>query len=72
MAPGYSTEYMHVFLADDLTPAPLPQDEDEFIERVSIPVTEALAMAQRGEIEDGKTLVALFLALPELTNQHLE
>ena len=72
MAPGYSTEYMHVFLAGDLTPAPLPQDEDEFIERVSIPVTEALAMAQRGEIEDGKTLVALFLALPELTNQHLE
>ncbi len=72
MAPGYSTEYMHVFLATGLTPAPLPQDEDEFIERVSLPFQEALAMAQRGELEDGKTLVALFLALPELTGEHFE
>lgn len=72
MAPGYSTEYMHVFLATGLTPAPLPQDEDEFIERVSLPFQEALAMARRGELEDGKTLVALFLALPELTGEHFE
>lgn len=72
MAPGYSTEYMHVFLAAGLTPAPLPQDDDEFLERIAIPTYKALAMAQRGELEDGKTLVALFLALPELTGQHFE
>jgi ADP-ribose pyrophosphatase len=31
MAPGYSTEHMHVFLATELYPAPLPQDQDEFL-----------------------------------------
>jgi ADP-ribose pyrophosphatase len=61
MAPGYSTEYMHVFLAAGLAPDPLPQDDDEFLELVRIPAGEALGMALRGEIEDGKTLVALLL-----------
>ena len=28
LAPGYSTEFMHVFLASDLHPAPLPGDAD--------------------------------------------
>ena len=62
MAPGYSTEYMHVFLATQLTPDPLPQDDDEFLEEVRIPARQALEMALRGEIEDGKTLVSLMLA----------
>ena len=30
LAPGYSTEYMHVFLATGLYPDPLPGDPDEF------------------------------------------
>ena len=31
LAPGYSTEYMVVYLANELHPDPLPADEDEFI-----------------------------------------
>ena len=31
LAPGYSTEYMHVFLAQELTSDPLPGDQDEFL-----------------------------------------
>jgi ADP-ribose pyrophosphatase len=64
LAPGYSSEYMHVYLAQDLDPDPLPQDEDEFItiERVSIP--EAYRLAGSGRIVDAKSLSALMLALP--------
>jgi ADP-ribose pyrophosphatase len=62
MAPGYSTEYMHVFLATGLTPDPLPQDEDEFLQVERIPAAQALEMAQRGEFQDGKTLVSLMFA----------
>lgn len=62
MAPGYSTEYMHVFLATGLQPDPLPQDDDEFLQSERIPAAQALGMARRGEIHDGKTLVALLLA----------
>lgn len=66
LAPGYSSEYMHIFLATDLYPDPLAADDDEFLTVSAIPAAEALAMARRGEIHDGKTLAALFLAEPYL------
>ncbi len=62
LAPGYSSEYMHIFLATGLYPAPLPGDEDEDIELVKIPIEEVYQMANSGKIEDGKTLAALLLA----------
>ena len=62
LAPGYSTEYMYVYSAHGLSPAPLPQDEDEQIIVERIPVSEAYRMASHGEIRDGKTLAALLLA----------
>jgi ADP-ribose pyrophosphatase len=66
LAPGYSTEYMVVFLATDLKPAPLPGDVDEFITLQPIPLEQAYHMALSGEIQDGKSLAALLLARPYL------
>ena len=62
LAPGYSTEYMAVFLATELTHNPLEADADEFLELEKIPINKALAMAEKGEMPDAKTLAALFLA----------
>ncbi len=42
LAPGYSTEYMGVFLATDLKHNPLEADDDEFLTVEKIPVLEAL------------------------------
>ena len=66
LAPGYSTEYMHVFLATDLRPDPLEADADEFLTVEYVPLVTALAMAKRGEIPDAKSLAALLLAQPHL------
>jgi 8-oxo-dGTP pyrophosphatase MutT (NUDIX family) len=66
LAPGYSTEFMVVFLATDLYPAPLKGDADEFLEVVPVPIREALEMAVRGEMPDAKSLAALYLARPHL------
>ena len=60
--PGYSTEYMHVYLATDLRPDPLEADADEFLTVENIPLARAMEMARRGEIPDAKSLAALFLA----------
>jgi ADP-ribose pyrophosphatase len=62
MAPGYSSEYMYVFLATGLYDAPLEADADEFLQVRRLPLEEVYAMARRGEISDGKTLAALLLA----------
>ena len=61
-APGFATELMHLYLATDLEPASegrLGPDEDERLELERVPVADALAMAERGEIVDAKSLVAL-------------
>ncbi|HSO26858.1 MAG TPA: NUDIX hydrolase [Anaerolineales bacterium] len=66
LAPGYSTELMHVFLARELSPDPLPQDEDELLTIEKYTAAEAFNLAARGEIMDAKSLAALLLAYPLL------
>ncbi len=66
LVPGYSTEFMVVFLATDLSYDPLEADADEFLSVESVPIAEAIQMAVRGEMPDAKSLAALFLAKPHL------
>jgi ADP-ribose pyrophosphatase len=69
LAPGYSTEYMHVYLATDLHPDPLEADADEFLTVEYVPVARALEIARGAEILDAKSLAALFLAQTALEKQ---
>jgi len=69
LAPGYSSEYMHVYLATELYGAPLQQDDDEFLHLEAVPIKKALQMAHDAQIHDGKTLAALLLAEPHLQGQ---
>lgn len=66
MAPGYTTEYMHIFLATDLRASPLDHDEDEFLKLVKVDLREVYGMIRSGQIEDGKTISAFMLAMPKL------
>lgn len=71
MAAGYSTEFMHVFLALKLKDSPLEQDDDEFLTTVLVPLSELLEMAQDGRLADGKSLSTLLLARKELEARDL-
>ena len=66
LAPGYSTEYMGVFLATDLKHNPLDPDADEFLSVEKFPVKQALALVASGDVPDAKSLAALLLARPHL------
>jgi ADP-ribose pyrophosphatase len=59
VAPGYTSEYIHLFLATQLTESRLKADDDEFLEIERLPFAEALAMIERGDIVDGKTISGL-------------
>lgn len=61
-APGFATELMHLYLARGLVPADeerLGPDTDEHLELEHIPWREAIAMVERGEIADAKSLVGI-------------
>lgn len=66
LAPGYSTEFMAVFIATDLKHNPLEADDDEFLEVEKFPIQKAFELANQGAIPDAKSLAALLLSRPYL------
>lgn len=61
-APGFTSEVMHLYLATSLVPVHeggLAPDEDERLELEAVPFDEALAMVDRGELPDAKTIAGL-------------
>lgn len=59
VAPGYCTEYIHIYLAEDLTESRLAGDEDERIEIDLIPLETALGRIDANEIDDAKSICGL-------------
>lgn len=59
---GFSDEYMTLFLATNLKPvaAELPRDQGENLEILTVTKAQAQAMIDRGEIEDAKTIMAIY------------
>jgi ADP-ribose pyrophosphatase len=60
-APAYCTEVIYLFLATGLIPGKQSLDDDEFIEVVTLPLDEAVAMVEEGKITDAKTVAGLLL-----------
>lgn len=63
---GYSDERIEIFFARGLTEVGHAWDEGEFLELLSLSPEEATAAVHDGRITDGKTISALFRALPLL------
>lgn len=60
-APGFCSELLHLYLAEELTPSRLPGDEDEEIEVERYSPAEALQLALNGQLRDAKTLAGVLL-----------
>ena len=68
VSPGWATEFMHAYLATDLTPASLPADDDEYISVERVPLDSIPGLIESGEIQDSKSIAALLLALRVLNS----
>lgn len=67
--PGFCTEQIAVYLAQELTQGETHPDEDEFLGLVRMPLDEAIERVMRGEIRDGKTVCGLLMAREALARQ---
>jgi ADP-ribose pyrophosphatase len=68
VSPGWATEFMHAYLATDLTPASLPADDDEYISVERVPLDSIPGLIESGEIQDSKSIASLLLALRVLNS----
>jgi ADP-ribose pyrophosphatase len=57
---GYSDEIIYVYLARGLIAGQHQRDADEALQIFEASLSDCLGMIQRGEITDGKTIIALF------------
>lgn len=61
-SPGFTNEIVSIFLATDLVESKLDLDEDEFVEPITVPLSDALEMIENFEIIDSKTISGILLA----------
>ncbi len=59
VSPGFTNEFVHVFLATELEPSPLRPEPDEQLAVVPVPLREALRLVSAGEIRDAKSVIGL-------------
>ncbi len=58
-SPGYFNEVIYLYLATGLTAGETQPDEDEFLEVIRMPLSEAVERVMSGEITDAKTQAAV-------------
>ncbi len=63
LSPGFSSEYLHLYLATDLTPAPLEAEDTAGIELVRVPAAQIPELIESGRIQDGKSIAGLMYYL---------
>lgn len=59
-SPAYTDEKIYIYIAKGLTKGERKLDEDEFLDYTLLPFNTFLNMCLNGEVEDGKTLTAVF------------
>ena len=62
-APGYCTEYLHLYLATDLVPSQLYAEDTASIRLVRVPITEIPGLIALGSICDAKSIAGLLTFL---------
>lgn len=62
-APGYCTEYLHLYLATDLVPSRLQAEDTESISTIRVPVERVAELITSGRICDGKSVAGLLFYL---------
>jgi len=62
-SPGFCSEYLHLYLATDLTPGQLYAEDTGGIEVVRVPVARISELVTSGKIEDAKTIAGLLAYL---------
>ncbi|AAK42343.1 NUDIX hydrolase [Sulfolobus islandicus Y.G.57.14] len=59
-SPGITTEYMRLYLAEDLRYVGAKPEPYEIIEPIRLSIEEAIKMIRERKIEDAKTIIGIF------------
>ncbi len=68
VSPGFTNERVHLYLAENLYPKKLQQDNDEFIELIRMPLDQIIQLIKNNEITDMKTVLLITIYLNKISS----
>jgi ADP-ribose pyrophosphatase len=60
--PGFSNEFLHLYLAVNFEKKDNNPDEDEFLQILSVPIKECTDWVFEGKIKDAKSIIGILMA----------
>lgn len=60
-SPGFTTEKIYIFFAEDLEEGEQNLDDGEYVEIEKMPIEKAIKMVQVGEIMDSKSIIGILM-----------
>ncbi len=72
LAPGYSSEVIHIYLAEGISQSEREPDADENIQVSTISLHEAEQKIKAGEIRDAKTIIGILYVLSLQLKKNLQ
>jgi ADP-ribose pyrophosphatase len=69
-SPGYTTEYLYLYLATDLIPDPLSAEDTAGIEVIRVPLDRVDTLVASGQIQDAKSIAGLLYYREYLKNRN--
>jgi ADP-ribose pyrophosphatase len=69
--PGFSNEFLHLYLAVNFKLMKNNPEEDEFLQAVEIPLDDGVKWVYEGKIRDAKSIIGILLANTYIKNNYL-
>lgn len=66
--PGFSNEFLHLYLAINFEKKENNPDEDEFLQILSIPIKDCIDWVFEGRIKDAKSIIGILMANEYIKN----
>jgi ADP-ribose pyrophosphatase len=68
--PGFSNEFLHLYLAFNFEKKENNPDEDEFLQILSVPIKECIDWVFEGKIKDAKSIIGVLMANEYIKNNY--
>lgn len=71
LSPGFCREWIHIYLARDLSAGQAHLDPDEFLEVEKLPLETLMDMIMNNQLEDAKTVIGILKAREFITGSKM-
>lgn len=70
--PGFSNEFLHLYLATNFENKENNPDEDEFLQIIKVPLKDSMDWVFEGKIKDAKSIIGILMTCEYIKNNYYD